>query len=74
MFDVVRVVIKGEMPKGCMDCRFVAYDVMELTPYDPETHPAFCRATIGKDQRGKEIADNTMRPDWCPLVPDTENI
>jgi len=61
-FKIVRVVIEGELPKGCGDCQFVnIYTPDKGTDWE-ECEVYYCNLT------GEEVMDDA-RPDYgCPLV------
>jgi len=70
-FEVVKVVIRGEMPEGCGECKFVGH-----------AHPegsAFCK--IGRYTEHGFVSEwiNIPKfalcdhfPSWCPLVLESE--
>jgi hypothetical protein len=70
MFEVVKVVIKGEMPRNCLSCRFrhsiVTYNVTKQPHHRIECRLAHLNANT--------VPVLSVRPDWCPLVLDIEDI
>lgn len=58
----------GEFPKGCVNCLFIIYDVMELTPFDPRKVKSRCIAKATPNRSDSEIPNIDNRPDWCPLI------
>jgi len=58
MFEIVKVTIKGELPKSCLDCWRKNY-------YEDDYHTCGVMAN-------REIKDIFHRPDWCPLELESE--
>ena len=53
MFEIVKVTIKGELPKSCLDC-------WRKNCYATSYHT--CGIMVNR-----EIENITRCPDWCPL-------
>ena len=67
MFEVVKVVIRGEMPEGCSGCVFVGYSYPEgsaLCKIGRDTEHGFTSEWINIPK----FALSDHRPSWCPLV------
>ena len=61
MFEVIKVIVKGELPESCFTCR-------GATRYKDEGEPYICSVKV------KELGKSEFRkrPDWCPLMPERE--
>ena len=58
-FEIEKVIIRGEMPEGCIWCDYHDGDYYSCQP----NH--WCGIKRGSLRR---IADANTRPEWCPLV------
>ena len=54
--EVIKVIVKGELPKGCINCNLLS-----------AISPTCCQAILENGQF-KLIEDINTRPPWCPLV------
>ena len=56
--EVIKVIVKGELPKGCIECRYC--------PGNGQQIPTGCRVMMYVIDYAIYVA--SARPDWCPLV------
>ena len=57
--EVIKVIVRGELPKGCIWCDYHKGDFYSCQP----NH--WCGINLGRLRR---ITDANTRPDWCPLA------
>lgn len=65
MMKILKVIV-DEMPKGCGDCSFCYWYM--INPDDEIRSDMWCEL-VDKAVLSKDF---TARPDWCPLVEESE--
>ena len=63
-FKIEKVIIKGDMPKGCRGCK-LAYDMSKHLRENERLTGTSHYCYITKDLLYQD--DWETRPDWCPL-------